>query len=61
MDAPQIGQKVRLNRPRSLDHGHVFEVIAVSGKFAEIKKPGERHWKTYTEPVDNLMSPEWYP
>ena len=37
-DAPKIGQVVRLNRPKSLDHGHVFEVVAVhpSGKLADI-------------------------
>ena len=62
-DAPKIGQVVRLNRPKSLDHGHVFEVVAVhpSGKLADIKKPGEHMWKVYTEPVANLMRPEWLP
>lgn len=57
MYAPKVGQIVRLNSPKSLDHLHKFEVVSVSddGKFAEVKKPGPQFWKTYNEPVSKLV------
>ena len=59
MDTPNIGQIVRLNSPKSLEHGHKFEVVATSadGKFADIQRPGS--WRVYTEPVSKLMHSEW--
>ena len=61
MDAPKIGQQVRLNSPKSLEHGRLFEVVAVhpSGKFADIKSDAPHAWKVYTEPLNNLMHPDW--
>ena len=58
MYAPKIGQIVRLNSPKSLEHMHKFEVVSVTadGKFAEIRRPGS--WKHYTEPVTKLVDGE---
>ena len=55
MYAPKVGQIVRLNSPKSLDHLHRFEVLEVSadGKFAELRKFGS--YRVYSEPVSKLI------
>lgn len=55
MDAPKIGQIVKLNDETSLDHWHDFEVVAVRGKLADLRKP-HVPWRSYTLPLNKLMS-----